>query len=294
MTKSVSFTKMHGLGNDYILVQRKDVEHADLPAMARAVSDRHRGIGSDGLIVLYEPEESTRADLRMRIFNADGSEAEMCGNGIRCVGKLAYESRLVEAPQMCIQSAAGIHELKIDVDQCNCVRQVAVNMGCAVHDLQRLPVDPQHVLSEEDGRLIVNANGTRVSCHVVRVGNPHAVIIVDDVEAIDLRILGPSVETHPAFPQGINVHVAAIVDRNHIAMRSWERGVGCTQACGTGACAVGAVLMRKAACDGQVEVTLPGGELQITRDAGGDAIWMRGPATMVCHGHWHQAPPPRS
>lgn len=287
MTPPIPFTKMHGLGNDYVFVHQNDVAHCTLSDLAVAMSDRHRGIGSDGLIVLSDPDDPAQADLRMRIFNADGSEAEMCGNGIRCVAKLAYETNRVAKLQMTVQSAVGLHAVHLELDADGLVEQVAINMGCAEHDLNRLPVDQTHLRDTTQQTVTIEVDGMDRSCMLVAIGNPHAVFIVDHVHEVDLSSFGSAVANHAAFPDGINVHVAKVVDREHIDMRSWERGVGCTQACGTGACAVFAVLMRCDRCADHVAVALPGGTLQIAYDAAGRTILMQGPATMVCTGMWH-------
>ncbi len=245
------FTKMHGLGNDYVYVNCFEADIADPAKLAQIVSDRHKGIGGDGLILICR---SQIADVRMRIFNADGSEAEMCGNGIRCVAKYSYEHKLARAgstfsvpgQQSCpaslsIETGNGVLTVGLVIDDRDRVGKVCVNMGQPILKPTDIPVQlaGEKVINEP-----IEIAGQRLSMTAVSMGNPHAVFFCDDVEQIELEKVGPVIENHRLFPNRVNVHFVQIAGPNEFKMRTWERGSGITMACGTGACAccVAAVL----------------------------------------------------
>ena len=262
------FTKMHGLGNDYIYVYGEAPEN--VAELSIRLSDRHFGIGSDGMIYIT-PSEA--ADFGMRIFNADGSEAMMCGNGIRCVGKYVYDKGYTEKTSLEIETLSGIKTLELFTSDGK-VDAVSVGMGKG-----RVFPDKVLDLSMPDGESV------RVVCTPVSVGNPHAVVFVDDIESIDLTGIGPLIERHPEFPGGINAEFVQILPDRRLRMRVWERGSGVTMACGTGACAsvFAAVSKVYSPHDVPVSVILDGGTLEITVRRDGE-ITMTGPATTVFEG----------
>ncbi len=257
------FTKMHGLGNDYLYVYGEVPEN--IAELSVKLSDRHFGAGSDGMIWI---SPSKVADFKMRIFNADGSEAKMCGNGIRCVGKYVYDKGYTDKTYLKIETLSGIRTLKLSVSGGK-VSEVTVDMGKAV--------------SETDKTLTVD--GETVSCIPVSVGNPHAVIFVDDISTAPLTVLGPKIEHHEAFPDGVNVEFVQVLGRNELRMRVWERGSGVTMACGTGACASAAAAVVKNYCDYDepIYVNLDGGKLKI-KIARDSSVTMTGPAEIVYEG----------
>lgn len=257
------FTKMHGLGNDYLYVYGEAPENA--ADISVRLSERHFGAGSDGMIYI---SPSKIADFQMRIFNADGSEAKMCGNGIRCVGKYVYDKGYTDKTRLTVETLSGIKSLELH-PVCGKVRTVTVQMGKAVPD--------------ED--LTLTIDGQAVTCTPVSVGNPHAVIFVNRMEDAPLTTLGPRIEHHPAFPDGVNVEFVQVLSGNELRMRVWERGSGVTMACGTGACASAAAAVSKGICgpDTPIRVRLDGGTLQIQVAADG-AVTMTGPAETVYEG----------
>ena len=256
------FTKMHGLGNDYLYVYG---EPKDPEALSIKLSDRHFGAGSDGMIWITP---SQTADFGMRIFNADGSEAKMCGNGIRCVGKYVYDKGYTNKTHLRIETLSGIRTLDLHVEN-GAVTQATVDMGKAV-------VEPTKTLE---------VDGQTVTCTPVSVGNPHAVLFVEDAEHAPLTTLGPALEHHPAFPGGVNVEFVQVLDERTLRMRVWERGSGVTMACGTGACASTAAAVRAGFCpqDQLISVVLDGGTLQI-QVAGDGTVHMTGPAEWIYEG----------
>ncbi|MDP8923479.1 MAG: diaminopimelate epimerase [Chloroflexota bacterium] len=285
----MKFTKMHGIGNDYVYVDGFAERVADPAAVARQVSDRHFGIGSDGLILILPSE---RADVRMRMFNADGSEGEMCGNGIRCVAKYAYDHGLARQNPMRIETGRGVLTLDLDLRD-DTVERVTVDMDEPILDLPQIPVDTGQVeatgrpheyrfrAQATDGRAGEELTGVFVS-----MGNPHVAIFVDDVAAVPLEAVGPRVEHAPAFPRRINAHWVQVHSRGEVTMRTWERGSGITLACGTGACAVAVGCALTGQTDRTVLVHLPGGDLTIEWRASDNHVYMTGPATEVFSGEW--------
>ena len=257
------FTKMQGLGNDYLYVYGEAPPGA--AELSRRLSDRHFGAGADGMIYI---SPSRRADFRMRIFNADGSEAEMCGNGIRCVGKYVYDRGYTDETHLAIETRAGIRTLDLEV-RCGKVRSVTVDMGRAE--------------TGEDRTL--SAGGGTVTGTPVSVGNPHFVVFTGDGESVRPEELGPLIEKHPSFPEGVNAEFVRVTGENRLRMRVWERGSGVTMACGTGACASAAAAVRKGLCraGSPVLVELDGGVLEITVGPDG-CVRMTGPAESVYEG----------
>jgi diaminopimelate epimerase len=276
------FTKMHGIGNDYVYVSTFDQEApADPAKLAVAVSDRHYGIGGDGLILIMPPERRD-ADARMRMFNADGSEGEMCGNGIRCVAKYLHDHGVARKDRLRIETGRGVLTLDLGVEGGQ-VRRVRVNMGTPILDPSRIPT----LLSGEppiDAPVAID--GRTFAVTAVSTGNPHAVIYVEDVAAFPLETLGPRLENHPAFPKRVNVHVVQVAGPGEVTMRTWERGSGITLACGTGACAVCVAGVLTGRSGRRILAHLPGGDLELEW-AGDDAqVFMTGPATEVFSGDW--------
>jgi len=273
------FTKMHGIGNDYVYVDCFDEEVADPPATALAVSDRHFGIGSDGLILVMP---SDVADVRMRMFNADGSEAEMCGNGVRCVAKYAFDHGRTRNNPLTVETGAGIKTIELTLGAGGKVARAAVDMGRPVLAPERIPV----VWSAEQAvEIPLDADGQELRATCVSMGNPHAVIYVDAVQEVALERLGPVLENHPAFPQRVNVHVVQVHHAGEVTLRTWERGSGITLACGTGASAVCVAGVLTGRTQRAILAHLPGGDLTLEwRDD--DHVVMTGPAVEVFTGQW--------
>lgn len=260
------FTKMEGLGNDYVYLDCTKAVPQDLPELARRMSDRHFGIGSDGLICICASET---ADFQMVMFNADGSQAEMCGNGIRCVGKFVYDKGLTDKTRLTIETLAGVKHLALTVENGK-VSAVTVDMGTPA-------IEPSRTVSVGEEEF----QGIPVS-----VGNPHFVIQVETVKDFPLSVYAPLSVPNPAFPQGVNVEIVELVDRKHVKMRVWERGSGETLACGTGATATVAACASQGLTDREVTVTLLGGDLHIRWDEENGHLYMTGPARTVFEGEW--------
>lgn len=284
---------MHGLGNDYVYVNCFEEKIENPAELAQIVSDRHRGIGGDGLILITP---SQKADVRMRIFNADGSEAEMCGNGTRCVAKYTYDHKLAAArgafsvpggqtfpASLKIETGNGVLTVGLVVDGNDKVAKACVNMGQPILTPKDIPVNLPGDKVVEKPIVIL---GRRLLMTCVSMGNPHAVFICDDVGLIDLKKIGPAIENHSLFPNRINVHFIQIDSPSEFTMRTWERGSGITMACGTGACAscVAAVLT------GQQQraftAHLPGGDLELNWSKDDNCVYMTGPAVEVFEGIW--------
>ena len=259
----MKFTKMHGLSNDYLYVYGEVPEN--IAALSQKLSERHLGAGSDGMIYI---SRSDIADFKMRIFNADGSEAKMCGNGIRCVGKYVYDKGYTDKKFLSIETLSGIKYLNLQIINGK-VKTVTVNMGKA----------------EAEKPMTLTVDGKTVSLIPVSVGNPHAVIFVDDIETAPLLTLGPKIEHHPFFPDGVNVEFVQVLEDDKLRMRVWERGSGVTMACGTGACAtvMAAIAAKHCRYDETVSVVLDGGTLKI-QIASDNTVQMTGPAETVYEG----------
>ena len=276
----LKFTKMTGLGNDYIYIDcTKGIKLKNIPEFAKRVSDRHFGIGSDGLILIDKPENNN-SDFKMRIFNSDGSEAEMCGNGIRCVAKFIHDNELSNKDKISIDTLSGIKKVKIIEDNNGTCNDVIVDMGEPIFQDKNIPYDVYEPFNKD---LDLNVNGEKMRFTVVSMGNPHAITFVDDVDSIEIEEIGPVVENNPIFPNKTNVEFVQIIDKNNIKVRVWERGAGETKACGTGACAAVVASGLNGYTDENVTVRLPGGILKI--EWGKDNhIYMQGPATSVFEG----------
>ena len=281
----MKFTKMHGIGNDYVYVDGFAERVVDPGAVAQQVSDRHFGIGGDGLIMILPSE---RADVRMQMFNADGSEAEMCGNGIRCVAKYAYDHGLSKQNPMRIETGRGVLTLALDL-RADKVERVTVDMDEPILDLPGIPVAPSLVTPTErphEYRFGPKGSSEELTGVFVSTGNPHAVMFVDDVAAVPLEQIGPLAEHAPAFPRRINAHWVQVHSRDEVTMRTWERGSGITLACGTGACAVAVACILTGRTDRTVLIHLPGGDLTIEWRESDNHMYMTGPATEVFSGEW--------
>lgn len=273
----MKFTKMHGLGNDYIFVNSMKENLQNPAILAQKVSDRHFGVGSDGLVLIMP---SDVADVKMRIFNPDGSEAEMCGNASRCVGKYVYENGIIDKERITLETLAGIKTLELKVYDGQ-VAAVKVDMGEPLLEAARIPV----ITSKEcfiDEPVEINGRVFNVTC--VSMGNPHAVIFTDNVSELPLHIYGPQLEKNSLFPKRTNVEFIQVINRDMIRMRVWERGTGETLACGTGACASVVAAVLNGLCDRRVTVMLPGGELFIEWNENDGRLYKTGPAVKVFDG----------
>ncbi len=273
----LQFTKMHGCGNDYIYFDCFKQKIADPEALSRRLSRYHFGIGGDGIILI---EPSACADARMRIFNQDGSEGKMCGNGIRCVGKYLYDSGLARKEEIAVETRSGIRVLQMQVKDGQ-VTGVTVNMGQAELAPERIPVALPE--SEIIGRPVpIDGKEWEITC--VSMGNPHCVVFCEDPDSLELTKVGPKFEKAEIFPEGVNTEFIRVIDRKTLQMRVWERGSGETLACGTGACASAVAAILRGYCDREEEITvrLKGGELKIRWDQ--EAVWMTGPAETVFTG----------
>lgn len=279
------FTKMHGCGNDYIYIdgEKEKIAQEEKPALVRFLSDRHFGIGGDGVIFI---NPSTEADFEMEMYNADGSRGEMCGNGIRCVGKYVYDKGLTDKITISVISAGKIKYLDMKVDQ-ERVKSVKVNMGAPEFTAKNIPVicDRETAVNEP---IIVAGKEYYMTC--VSMGNPHAVVLLDDVEQLEIEKIGPYFEKHARFPNRINTEFVRIIDRCHVQMRVWERGTGETLACGTGCCATVAACIVNGLTNNKVAVKVLGGEILIEWDRRENCIYMTGPAETVFDGEidWNE------
>ena len=275
----MKFTKMQGIGNDYVYVNCLEETVENPGEVARKVSDRHFGIGSDGLILI---KPSLEADFEMDMYNSDGSQGAMCGNGIRCVAKYVYDYGLTDKDEVSIATKSGIKYVKLQVENGK-VKTVRVDMGAPILNAGLIPIvseNPQ-VINEA-----ITAGGREYRMTGVSMGNPHAVIYVDDVKNLDLEKIGPKFENHERFPKRINTEFVHCIDRNTVEMRVWERGSGETLACGTGACAVAVASVLNGHVDGDSPVTvkLLGGDLQIFWNRQENLVYMTGPAATVFDG----------
>lgn len=275
----MKFTKMHGCGNDYVYVNGFEEQVQDEAAAAVYVSDRHFGIGADGLIFI-KPSEI--ADFQMVMYNADGSRSEMCGNGIRCVAKYVYDNKLTDKTLLTIESMGKVKTIRLFAEN-GSVREATVDMGAPVLESERVPVVSDHdrVICED---ITVDGEEYKMTC--VSMGNPHCVVFrQEDVQSLDLMKIGPAFETHPRFPKKVNAEFVRVLDRTTLDMRVWERGTGETLACGTGSCAAAVAAILNGFCDHDITVRLPGGALKISWSGRmDDGVKMTGPATTVFSG----------
>lgn len=289
----MEFTKMHGLGNDYVYVNCFSEIVENPSELAVAVSNRHFGIGSDGLILICPSEI---ADVKMLMFNADGSQAQMCGNGIRCVAKYVYDYNLARSQtefsipelgtfpsSLRIETLRGVLTLGLEVDENDKVHRVCVNMGQPILNASEIPVaaDTDTVID-----LPIAIEGQDLSMTCVSMGNPHAVFFCESLDDIDLKHIGPLIEHHELFPERTNVHFVKGLEPNEFVMQTWERGSGITLACGTGACACAVAGVLTGKCQRQVTAHLPGGDLQLAWSQEDNCVYMTGPAVEVFTGQW--------
>ncbi|GAB7388929.1 diaminopimelate epimerase [Bacillaceae bacterium] len=283
----MKFTKMHGLGNDYVYVNGfvENLEGIDLPALAVKVSDRHFGIGSDGLILILP---SDKADFRMRMFNADGSEGKTCGNGLRCVAKYVYDHGLTRKRRFSIETLGGIVEPEVHVENGK-VKKVTIDMGEPSLARKSIPMAGENGEKPViDQPLVVAGETYRITA--VSMGNPHCVIFVDDADSADVARIGPKLEKHPLFPEGTNVEFIQVLNEQEMIFRVWERGSGITLACGTGACAAVVAAVLNGKTKRNVTVHLLGGDLQIEWKEGNNRVYMTGPAEEVFTGEYPLPP----
>jgi diaminopimelate epimerase len=289
---------MHGIGNDYVYVDcfaERDALPDDPAELARRISDRHFGVGGDGLIFICP---SDVADARMRMFNADGSEAEMCGNGVRCVAKYVYDHSIARRPRLTIETGAGVLTLDLEVENGK-VARVKVDMGQPILEAAKIPVElgglagPKPVVNVplephitlENYKSWIERSGLDPRMTCVSTGNPHVVLYCRDAAAVPLAAIGPEIETHPIFPRRVNVHFVQVHSPSEVTMRTWERGSGITLACGTGASAVCVAGNLAGQTHRKILAHLPGGDLELEWSMDGH-VYMTGPATEVFSGEW--------
>lgn len=270
----IEFTKMHGLGNDFMVINQVTQNVELTPAMIRAWADRHTGVGFDQLL-LVSPPSSPDVDFNYRIFNADGSEVEQCGNGARCFARFVYDKKLTSKNVIPVETARGRIQLRLEQNGL-----VTVNMGEPVFEPAQIPLQADHRQSLY--RFDVDGDTVELAC--LSMGNPHGVLQVYSVDAAPVHKLGPKLEAHPLFPNKANIGFCEVVDRDHLKLRVFERGVGETQACGTGACAAAVANIAAGRVNNKVSVTLPGGTLEIEWQGEGHPVLMTGPATTVYEG----------
>jgi diaminopimelate epimerase len=274
----IKFTKMHGLGNDYVYIDcTEEQKIKNISSLAQFISNRHFGVGSDGLILICK---SDIADFKMRMFNYDGTEAEMCGNGIRCVGKFVYDKGLTKKDNITVETLAGIKKLKFNIKEGN-VETVEVDMGEPILEPDKIPVISEEAIVKN---LKIKARENEFKFTCVSMGNPHAITIVDNTKDFNIEKYGPVLEKDEHFPRRANIEFIELVDKNNIKMRVWERGAGETLACGTGACASVVACALNGYIENEANVELLGGTLKIRWDKENNHIYMTGPATTVFEG----------
>lgn len=269
-----TFTKMHGLGNDFVVINNIAQQVTLSTAQRHQLADRHFGVGCDQ-ILLIEKSQHQEIDFRYRIFNADGHEVEQCGNGVRCFARYVYDHGLTHKTEIAVETSSGIIYPRLAAGE-----QVAVNMGTPRFTPAEIPFIADH----DADHYTLEVNSAPLQIGVVSMGNPHAVLRVEDVATAPVATLGPLIERHHRFPAGVNVGFLQVVDRHTLRLRVYERGVGETLACGTGACAAMAVARLRGWVDAEVQVHLPGGALTIQWPGADQALWMTGPATYVFEG----------
>ena len=276
----MDFVKMHGLGNDFVFIEDKTGQDKDYTALARAMCNRHTGIGADGLIVIVD---SRVADVRMRIINSDGSEAEMCGNGIRCFAKYVYDSGIIEKKKFTVETPAGIMEPEITVGADNKAKLITINMGRPSFNRSEIPMEGAdgRVLNED---LCVDGENWKITS--LLMGVPHTVTYVDDVDTVDIEKIGPLFEKHEAFPKHTNINFAQQMDDRTVKVRTWERGAGATLACGTGSCSVAVASFLNGRTGREVDIQLPLGTLHIEYREEDGNVYMTGPAAVSFTGTW--------
>lgn len=279
----MKFTKMHGCGNDYVYINGFIEKVENKPEWVRKISDRHFGVGGDGAIFVNPSQE---ADFEMEMYNADGTRAEMCGNGIRCVAKYVYDYGLTDKTQITIASFHKVKYLDLTVENGK-VSKVRVDMGTPILKAQEVPVvsEKEQVVNEK-----IQVNGKEFAMTCVSMGNPHAVVFMDDVANLEIEKIGPFFENHERFPNRTNTEFVKVLDRSHVEMRVWERGTGETLACGTGCCATVVACVLNGLTDRKVLVKVLGGEIEIEWDEKTGTVFMTGPATTVFDGEYPDAP----
>jgi len=277
----IKFTKMHGLGNDYIYINcfKYKLDGVDLTNLAIKMSDRHFGVGSDGLVLIMP---SKIADAKMKIFNPDGSEAQMCGNAIRCVSRYLYEAGIAQKERLSVETEGGIKTIELALE--NQTFSAKVNMGEPILDAKQIPTNfsKEKVIDE-----LIYADGKEIHATCVSMGNPHCIAFVDDVNFEGFGRIGKALENHKMFPERINAELVKIIDKSHIQMRVWERGAGETLACGTGACASVVACVLNGKTERDVTVQLKGGGLNIEWRKEDNCVYMEGPAEFVFRGEWN-------
>lgn len=274
----MKFTKMHGIGNDYIYINGFEEQLENPGELSIRLSDRHKGVGSDGLVIILP---SSKADFRMQMFNADGSEAEMCGNAARCIGKYVYEKGLTDKTELTLETLAGIKTLQLFLDDRNNVVSVTVDMGKPVLEAEKIP-------TTLPGKQIVNFpvsfDGINYAITCVSMGNPHTVIFTENIGNMDIEKIGKKIENAPIFPRRTNVEFIEVIDKSRIKMRVWERGSGETMACGTGACASVVAGVLNGLVSRKATVELLGGNLEIEWNENDEHVYLTGPAETVFEG----------
>ena len=274
----MKFTKMQGAGNDYVYINGFTEHVEDKVTFVKWISDRHFGVGSDGAIFI-NPSEI--ADFEMEMYNADGSRSEMCGNGIRCVGKYVYDHGLTDKKEITVESFGRIKYLTLYPGRDGRIESVKVNMGAPVLKGSEIPVriDKDTVIGEP-----ITVNGTEYLMTCVSMGNPHAVVFIDDTDNLDIESVGPAFENHELFPNRTNTEFVQVIDKSHVKMRVWERGTGETLACGTGCCATTVACILNGLTDEEVTVKVLGGEIIVKWDRENNLIYMTGPAVTTFEG----------
>lgn len=274
----MKFTKMHGIGNDYIYINGFEEQLENPGELSIRLSDRHKGVGSDGLVIILP---SSKADFRMQMFNADGSEAEMCGNAARCIGKYVYEKGMTDKTELTLETLAGIKTLQLFLDERNNVVSVTVDMGKPVLEAEKIP-------TTLPGKQIVNFpvsfDGINYAITCVSMGNPHTVIFTENIANMDIEKMGKKIENAPIFPRRTNVEFIEVIDKSRIKMRVWERGSGETMACGTGACASVVAGVLNGLVSRKATVELLGGNLEIEWNENDEHVYLTGPAETVFEG----------
>jgi len=274
----LEFTKMHGLGNDFVVIDAINQDVALTDNQVRFIADRHFGVGCDQLLLVEHPELAG-AEFRYRIYNADGGEVQQCGNGARCFARFVHDRGMTESTTIPVETAAGMIYLILEADG-----QVTVDMGVPSFEPESLPFEADELLQDETEYHQLMVNGEKYAIGAVSVGNPHAVLLVDAVAEAPVDTLGAAIERHERFPERVNVGFMEIMDRSHIRLRVFERGVGETLACGTGACAAVAVGIHNSLLDNTVQVELNGGRLTIRWQGNDNTLLMTGPAQTVYQG----------
>lgn len=281
MPEKIPFVKMQGAGNDYVYINTAKVQINDPASLAKKISDRHFGVGSDGLVLI---QDSENADLAMRMFNSDGSEAEMCGNASRCVAKYAFEQGLVQKPEFTLETGAGIKTIRLNLVN-NTIESITVDMGEPILDMDKIPCLLQNTrAAKSQNTFLLPIGDKNWEVTAVGMGNPHAAVFVDDIDALDLEKLGPMFENNSAYPKKTNTEFVQVISPRKIRMRVWERGAGETLACGTGACAALVASVINQLTENEAEVEVAGGKLKIKWDETNNHIYMTGPAETVFEG----------